>query len=448
MELIGLSFTAASGIASGNTGRSAGNSVFTLNGALSDDNLQAGPASVNPNLNTDADLQDGSTAEPKAEEIMAFLPFANTAPPPVAAPLPLALNRLGMPENTPLPARVDLMAAITQQMDSALEPETQPADADGNITVSSENNLTDASVENAVVVPGTKSPKLPAANISETNTETAWQTSMRSALPAPSDAKNFSGKQQIVTDQMGISKTLEASHLYPDNHSGTEENSHKDGSAKASANISGLAPKDEAASSQHGFNIPAINSTIAESSTVNSVPATLTTAQSSAPNASSAAPFAQSGAPVVLDQNFAERIGQEIAMMTKTDRGISLQVAPANLGLINIEIMADPAGDTIRLTSENAEVRQMILQTQARIEQDMRQAGQKILGFEVAGGSVGDDVSDSNAFGGAQQNMADKNQERTEQQAQAHEFYSSVRSGDSAEEQPASANTNDQVRYA
>ncbi|MEO1045867.1 MAG: flagellar hook-length control protein FliK [Pseudomonadota bacterium] len=129
------------------------------------------------------------------------------------------------------------------------------------------------------------------------------------------------------------------------------------------------------------------------------------------PADNSPAPLPQATTPVALDSQFADRIAREIAMISKTAQGISLQVTPERLGTINIEIMPGDNGDTVRLTAEDAEVRQIILQTQSRIEQDMRQSGQKIASFEVAGDGV------SNSSGQRQ----DDAQREAAQQGRAHQ---------------------------
>lgn len=126
-----------------------------------------------------------------------------------------------------------------------------------------------------------------------------------------------------------------------------------------------------------------------------------------------ATPLPQSSIPVPLDSQFAERISQEIAMINRTERGIALQVTPERLGTINIEIMAGENGDMVRLTAQDPEIRQLILQTQAKIEQDMRQAGQKIASFEVTGDSASD-RSGHNQNGESQ--TADQNSRQQERE--------------------------------
>ncbi|MEM1132567.1 MAG: flagellar hook-length control protein FliK [Pseudomonadota bacterium] len=149
----------------------------------------------------------------------------------------------------------------------------------------------------------------------------------------------------------------------------------------------------------------------------------------------------QANTPIAFDNQFADRIAQEVAMISKTDRGISLQVTPERLGTINIEIMQGPNGDTVRMTAEDADVRQIIMQAQARIEQEMRQAGQKLGSFEVAGGGVSDSTT--------QQQNAEQNQSSKIAESNKNTAGYTVDDVASAEQQtPTISAENGQIRYA
>lgn len=457
MELFGLSLTAASGIAPASAGRSTGDAVFTIDGILPNPVYQGGPANsdpvTGPVAGPESGLQDDSTAEPKAEEMLGFLPFAASAAPPAARPLPLALNRLGIAENTSLPASVDLMSVMTQRMETTSQPLSETTGASVNITDDAVNNLTDSSVESTALTPGAQQAKLPANILNDAGLFDMQST----ALPITANADGLSSKPVSTAGLVEAGRISEAASAADSFQPGADQND-QERSAKSPVDVSALIRRETAAKAQDDvFTAEISNAVDVSASNDSTLPSQINTAfaapqlaaQPASATAANSMPFTQSATPVTLDQNFAERIGQEIAMMTKTDRGISLQVAPANLGIINIEIMADPAGDTVRLTSENAEVRQMILQTQARIEQDMRAAGQKLAGFEVAGSGVSSGGSDSSASGNAaQQNMADTNRERAAEQTQAREFYGSARIGNQPDDPSVGAATNDQVRYA
>ncbi|WOE74770.1 flagellar hook-length control protein FliK [Alterisphingorhabdus coralli] len=149
----------------------------------------------------------------------------------------------------------------------------------------------------------------------------------------------------------------------------------------------------------------------------------------------------QANTPIAFDNRFADRIAQEVAMISKTDRGISLQVTPERLGTINIEIMQGANGDTVRMTAEDADVRQIIAQAQSRIEQEMRQAGQKLSSFEVAGG----DVSDS----AAQQQFGDQREAGSLNDNRPSELGYVVEADEQTDQrQPPIPGDTAQVRYA
>ena len=90
-----------------------------------------------------------------------------------------------------------------------------------------------------------------------------------------------------------------------------------------------------------------------------------------------AAPIATSPHPVMYDAGFIDRIGQEIAMLAKGTAAVRLQIMPANMGRIDIEMHSDNNTDRVRLITESENVRQTIAQSQGRLEQELRQSGNR-----------------------------------------------------------------------
>lgn len=455
MELTALSLTKGQSAAPANAGRASGDIAFAINDFLSEDQAESDPAQMDA-LNEANDTAQSDTAEVlDAEDILTFLPPANgnNAVPPSHMPSPLTFNRLAVTENTPLPARVDLMAATAQSQSKPAQSDYQSVGVTAINNTTTQNTAYPQMVDPQIAAPQMAQSDISSADLSDGIYAQGKMADMPAATKMQSLSDYSSAKAEFTAKANTESLAVLATNTASADQSDTND-SRQQRSAKTSFDLSALDPNiDMGAMQKDAFNSASLSAnpvvTGNESAVLGQFPSAVTPPQSSPASLSGTALFAQSETPVQLDQSFAERIGKEIAMMTKTERGISLQISPANLGVINIEIMAGADGDRVRLTSENMDVRQMILQTQARIEQDMRQAGQKIAGFEVAGGGSDSGLSDNEFSGGdMQQNMADNNQDRAEKSKQKPDFYTSAYDAEIADEKPVNMMDQGQVRFA
>lgn len=123
---------------------------------------------------------------------------------------------------------------------------------------------------------------------------------------------------------------------------------------------------------------------------------------------------------IPLDQRFGERLGAMVGTAmgnaTLKDGMLRLQVTPDHLGPIEIEMDTSGASERLQITVENEAVRQAIAQAHARIEQELRQAGAKLAGIDVALRDAGGD-----AQGNAQTNSQADTDGRRPGSAISHE---------------------------
>lgn len=110
-----------------------------------------------------------------------------------------------------------------------------------------------------------------------------------------------------------------------------------------------------------------------------------------------------------LDQRFGERLGAMVGAAmgnaTLKDGMLRLQVTPEHLGPIEIEMDTSGTSERLQITVENEAVRQAVAQANARIEQELRQAGAKLAGIDVALRDTGADAQ-GNAHTNAQTDTA------------------------------------------
>lgn len=110
--------------------------------------------------------------------------------------------------------------------------------------------------------------------------------------------------------------------------------------------------------------------------------------QQTARAANTPADIPVTGSSIPLDQQFGQRLstalGAAMSTMTINDGRIRLQVAPDHLGLIDIEFDRSGPNERLSITVENEAVRQAVAQAQGRIDMDLRQAGTRLAGIDVA----------------------------------------------------------------
>jgi len=56
---------------------------------------------------------------------------------------------------------------------------------------------------------------------------------------------------------------------------------------------------------------------------------------------------------------------------------VRMQISPEHLGRIDIEMLAGPERDHVRITTEHDAVRDTLVQSQVRLEQDLRNSSQR-----------------------------------------------------------------------
>lgn len=114
-----------------------------------------------------------------------------------------------------------------------------------------------------------------------------------------------------------------------------------------------------------------------------------------------------------LDQRFSDRLGAMVGAAmgnaTLKDGMLRLQVTPDHLGPIEIEMDSSGLSDRLQITVESEAVRQAVAQAQGRIEQELRQAGARLAGIDVALRDSGAD-----AQGNAQTNAHTNSQADTD----------------------------------
>lgn len=108
-------------------------------------------------------------------------------------------------------------------------------------------------------------------------------------------------------------------------------------------------------------------------------------ATGNAPVQNSSAPMASNAGEAVLefDANFIDNLAREISNITQA-RGIArFALKPEHLGRIDVEIRGGEHGDDIKMTAETDTVRQFLVQSLSRLEQEVRLQGQKLTGVEI-----------------------------------------------------------------
>lgn len=80
---------------------------------------------------------------------------------------------------------------------------------------------------------------------------------------------------------------------------------------------------------------------------------------------------------LAFDAGFIGNIETQISRVANGGQMVRMQIMPEHLGRIDIEMLAGPDRDQVRLVTENDTVRDTLIQSQVRLEQDLRQNGQR-----------------------------------------------------------------------
>lgn len=80
---------------------------------------------------------------------------------------------------------------------------------------------------------------------------------------------------------------------------------------------------------------------------------------------------------LAFDAGFVAGIESQIAKLANGEQMVKIQVMPEHLGRIDIEMLAGPDRDQVRIVTEHDAVRDTLVSSQHRLEQDLRSNGQR-----------------------------------------------------------------------
>ncbi len=80
---------------------------------------------------------------------------------------------------------------------------------------------------------------------------------------------------------------------------------------------------------------------------------------------------------LAFDASFVANIETQIARVANGDQLVRMQIIPENMGRIEIEMLAGPERDQIRIVTEHDAVRDTLVSSQHRLEQDLRSNAQR-----------------------------------------------------------------------
>lgn len=80
---------------------------------------------------------------------------------------------------------------------------------------------------------------------------------------------------------------------------------------------------------------------------------------------------------LAFDTSFVANIETQIARVANGDQLVRMQIIPENMGRIEIEMLAGPERDQIRIVTEHDAVRDTLVSSQHRLEQDLRSNAQR-----------------------------------------------------------------------
>lgn len=80
---------------------------------------------------------------------------------------------------------------------------------------------------------------------------------------------------------------------------------------------------------------------------------------------------------LAFDADFVGSVETQIARVIGGGQMVRMQISPEHLGRIDIEMLAGPERDHVRITTEHDAVRDTLVQSQVRLEQDLRNSSQR-----------------------------------------------------------------------
>ncbi len=86
---------------------------------------------------------------------------------------------------------------------------------------------------------------------------------------------------------------------------------------------------------------------------------------------------------LAFDAGFVGNVETQIARVVGGGQMVRMQLIPENLGRIDIEMLAGPERDQVRITTEHDAVRDTLVQSQLRLEQDLRNNGNRTTDITV-----------------------------------------------------------------
>lgn len=146
---------------------------------------------------------------------------------------------------------------------------------------------------------------------------------------------------------------------------------------------------------------------------------------------------------LAFDAGFVAGIESQIAKLVDGGQMVKIQVMPEHLGRIDIEMLAGPERDQVRIVTEHDAVRDTLVSSQHRLEQDLRSQGQRNI--EVT-------VELRQQSPGTQNGSAQQQQQRGQSGAESASAREAAQRGANAETQtdtnPAPRRPRGNVRYA
>lgn len=86
---------------------------------------------------------------------------------------------------------------------------------------------------------------------------------------------------------------------------------------------------------------------------------------------------------LAFDAGFIGNVETQIASVAGGGQMVRMQIMPEHLGRIDIEMLAGPERDQIRITTEHDAVRDTLIQSQVRLEQDLRSNSHRVADVTV-----------------------------------------------------------------
>jgi hypothetical protein len=116
---------------------------------------------------------------------------------------------------------------------------------------------------------------------------------------------------------------------------------------------------------------------------------------------------------LAFDAGFIGNVETQIARVAGGGQMVRMQIMPEHLGRIDIEMLAGPERDHVRIVTEHDAVRDTLVQSQVRLEQDLRNNGQRSADVTVELRQQSPGTSANLGGGAAQQQRGQSGQEGT-----------------------------------